>query len=265
MSAAIPGVVAAIAPAIAWFYGEPRLVWITVALPGGFILGGLTVQHQALLRRQMRFGALAGIDIAALASGIAAAIVSAWYGAGCWALVIMHLAMALVTALGVWIMCWWIPGRPVRGAGVRPMLAFGGHLKGFNVLNYFNRSLDKVLIGWRWGAPQLGLYAKAYQLLLLPIRQINAPLSSVAIPALSRLQVEPDRYRAYYLRAIKLIALVTMPLIVAMGVLSKELICLVLGGQWSDASGLFTILACAAFLQPVVNSLGWVLVSLSHT
>ncbi len=47
---------ATLAPAIAWFYSEPRLTWITLALAGAFIFSGFTVQHQALLRRQMNFG-----------------------------------------------------------------------------------------------------------------------------------------------------------------------------------------------------------------
>ena len=62
-------VIAALAPAIAWFYNEPRLTWITLALAGAFIFGGLTVQHQALLRRNMRFGCLALIQISSMMAG----------------------------------------------------------------------------------------------------------------------------------------------------------------------------------------------------
>lgn len=262
---AIMLVTISLSPVIVWFYGEPRLAWITIALSGGFVFGGLTVQHQALLRRQMHFTALAGIDISSLLVGIVTALLTAWYGAGYWALVFMQLAVAITTAIGVWIMCDWRPGMPIRRSGVRSMLAFGGNLSGFSVINYFARNLDNILIGRYWGAQQLGLYSKAYQLLLLPIQQINAPITSVAIPALSRLQNDPERYRRYYCSAMSLIAFVTSPLIVIMAVLSDELILIVLGTQWIGASTIFKVLAIAAFGQPLTNTTGWIYISLGQT
>jgi len=84
----------ALAPAIAWFYGEPRLTGITVALAGAFIFSGLTIQHQALLRRHMRFVRLGVIEVVGLLVGVATAIVAAWRGAGYWSLLFMQLAMA---------------------------------------------------------------------------------------------------------------------------------------------------------------------------
>jgi PST family polysaccharide transporter len=105
---------AVIAPTIAWFYGEPRLVSITLVLASGMIFGGLSVQHRALLNRQMRFAALAAIDITSMLVSVATAIVSAWYGAGYWALVIMSLASAITATVGAWVMC----GGPVPRFGI---------------------------------------------------------------------------------------------------------------------------------------------------
>ena len=83
------------------------------------------------------------------------------------------------------------------------MLAFGGNLTGFGVVNYFARNLDNLLIGRFWGPAQLGLYARAYQLLLLPIDQMITPITAVAVPALSRLKDSPERYRQAYLRLLE--------------------------------------------------------------
>jgi len=255
-------VTAALAPAIAWFYHEPRLTWITLALASAFIFGGLTVQHQALLRRQMRFGALAVVEIVSMLAGIVTAIIAALYEAGYWSLVLMQLATAITSAIGVWVACGWRPSLPpVRRSGVRPMLAFGGHLTGFSFVNYFARNADNLLIGKFWGPGPLGLYAKAYNLLMLPLRQINAPLSAVAIPALSRLQNEPEQYRNYYLKAISIIALVTMPFVMFLIVMSKDVIQLILGPQWVEAAPIFTFLGVAALLQPIANTSGWLFIS----
>jgi len=264
ISAAVMVSVAALAPAVAWFYKEPRLLGVTLALGATFLFGGLTVQHHALLRRQMRFGALAGIEIGALLAGAAAAVVLALAGAGYWALVLRPIAVAAATAAGVWILCGWRPGHPTRGSGVRAMLAFGGNLTGFSLVDYFSRNLDNVLIGWRWREQQLGFYSRAYQLLLLPLQQINAPLASVAIPTLSRLQDDPARYRRYYCNAMSLLAYVATPFIVGMIVLSDEVIAIVLGNQWMEAGRLFRVLAIAALGQPAAAANGWVYISLGR-
>jgi len=258
-------VIAALAPVIAWFYGEPRLTWITLVLAGAFIFGGLTVQHQALLRRQMRFGSLALIQIISMSVGILTAVIAAFYGAGYWSLVLMQLATAIASAIAVWVACGWRPGLPVRRSGVREMLAFGGNLTGFNFLNYFARNADNLLIGKFCGSGPLGLYSKAYGLLMLPLRQIKGPISAVAVPALSRLQDDPEQYRRYYYRAISTIAFITMPLVAVLAALSDEIIRIVLGSQWTDAAIIFKVLAFAAFFQPIWSALGWIFVSLGQT
>jgi len=248
----------ALAPGIAWFYGEPRLTWITLALAGGFIFGGLTVQHQALLRRQMRFSTLSTIEVSSMVAGILTGVLSALWGLGYWSLVWMQLSQALAMALGVWITCRWKPGLPARGSGVRPMLAFGGNLTGFSIVNYFARNLDNVLIGWSCGSRQLGFYSKAYSLLLLPLQQVNAPISSVAIPALSRLQHDPKRYTDYYLKSAGLIVALTAPLVVFMAVESNEIVTVILGGQWEGAAAIFFVLSFACLVQPAAVTAGWV-------
>lgn len=252
---------AAIAPVIAWFYGEPRLTLITLVSAIGFIFGGLTVQHQALLNRQMRFTALAIIDIISMLIGITTAIVLAWYGAGYWALVMMQLAIAISTTIGVWLICRWRPSLPSLHSGIGEMLAFGGNLTGYSIINYFSRNLDNVLIGRYWGAGELGLYSKAYQLLLLPINQINAPIASVAIPALSRLVDSPAQYRKAYLRIVEKVALLTMPIMIFMIATSDWLVLLLLGSQWNDSRRIFILLALAGLIQPVANSTGWLFIS----
>jgi len=265
LSAALMLVTLVLSPAVAWFYEDPRLVAVTAALSIAFLFGGLTVQHQALLRRQMRLSAVATIDVVSMAAGILTALLCAWAGMGYWALVWMQIATAVANAAGVWIASDWRPGWPVRRSGVRSMLAFGGNLTGFGIVNYFARNFDNVLIGRFCGAQSLGLYSRAYSLLLFPIGQITAPMTAVAVPALSRLQSEPERYRRFYLKAIKLIAYVSMPLVAAMGVLSTEIVRLVLGKEWLDASPIFMVLALAAILQPVGSTVGWIYISGGQT
>ncbi|MCU1266104.1 MAG: polysaccharide biosynthesis protein [Acidobacteria bacterium] len=258
-------VTVAISPLVAKFYGEPRLVSITIAYSAGFLLGGLTVQHEALLRRRMRFGGLAAAEIFALLVGLSTGIYLAWRGKNYWALVFSQLSQGLAYAMAVWLVCRWRPGLPVRNSGVRSLLAFGRNLTGFSIINYFARNLDNMLIGRFWGGLELGLYARAYQLLMLPIEQISAPITSVAIPALSRLTDSPERYRSAYVRLIEKIAILTMPLMVFMIATSDWVVLLLLGPKWSGVSRIFALLAIAGFIQPVSGTVGWLYVTQGRT
>src|SRR5205814_8396599 len=85
MSGAIGLLVAAGSPAIAWFYREPGLVGITLILSNTFLLNGLTVQHTALLNRQMRFKAIAVIQVGSMLVGTAVGVVMAWINYSYWA------------------------------------------------------------------------------------------------------------------------------------------------------------------------------------
>ena len=265
ISAALGLLLGASAPLVAWFFDRSELTNITLVLAGTFLLSGLTIQHQALLRRRMRFGVLAVVGITSQAAGIIAGIATALLGWGYWALIAMTVATAIVNLIGVWIACPWLPGRPVRGAGVRKMLAFGGNLTGFNFVNYFARNADNLLIGKFLGAGPLGIYSKAYSLLMFPLQQINAPMSAVAIPALSQLQDQPERYRRYYLRALSLILIVTLPLVTFLAICSDHVILVVLGPKWQQASTVFMFLAIAGICQPCVNTMGWLYTSQGRT
>ena len=256
--------ITALAPVLSWFYDDHRLSAITWALASVFILNGLTVQHQALLRRQMRFAPLAAVQVVSVLIAVAVGITLALFSAGYWALVSMEVAKALTTAVGVWLVCNWRPGRPVRGAGVRSMLLFGGTLTGANLLKHVERNLDDVLIGWSFGAGTLGLYSKAYQLLRLPVQQVNAPLSTVAIATLSRLQNDNDRYRLYYREAIQLIVSIGMPVVALMFVSADKVILGMLGSQWIESVAIFRVLAPAAMLGTFNVATIWVYISLGR-
>jgi O-antigen/teichoic acid export membrane protein len=257
LSTAIMLLTVASAPLVAYFYKEPRLIWITIGYAITIIFSGMAIQHEALLSRQMRFAALAIIEVVSILIGLVSAIVAAWYGAGYWALVLNQLVMTFFTAAGVWVACKWRPGLPAFNTGVRSMLSYGSNLTGFNVSVYLTRNLDNLLIGKVWGAYQLGLYSRAYQMLLMPMQQINAPIGAVAVPALSRLADSPDRYRKAYLKILEKIALITMPGIVFMIATSDWLVLFLLGPQWRETARIFMLLGIAAFIQPVTKTSSW--------
>ncbi|MDY0093818.1 MAG: lipopolysaccharide biosynthesis protein [Candidatus Vecturithrix sp.] len=254
-------VVAAISPAVAWFYKLPELLWVMLSLSVVFSITGLSVQHSALLTRQMRFYTLAKIRVISMLAGIFVAIAAGYNGLGYWALVLNTLTSAVVQSAGCWLACRWVPGLPQRSAGIASMVKFGADLVSFDVINYFARNLDNILIGRYHGSGALGLYSKAYQLLMMPITNLRVPLNGVAMPALSRLQNEPEMYRIYYKRLLSILSFVSIPLVAFMLVCSDRIIHLILGSQWMEASVLFKILALAGLVETVSSTTGMVLIT----
>lgn len=261
---AAAAVVAVGSPLVGWFYGEPRLVTITLALSLAVALASLGVQHTALLRRRMQFGRLVVVQIGSALIGAAAGIVASVQGAGYWALVFMQVATGAAEGLLPIALSGWLPGAPRRAPGAKRLVLFGGNVTLSTALSYVVRNLDNVLIGYRWGSDVLGYYSRAYRLLLLPIQQLSAPLGSVIIAALARLQDEPVRYRRYYVSGIRLLTAVGMPGVVFTFVAVESVVMLVLGPGWEPANDMFRALAPAAFLGTFNSAGGWVYLSFGH-
>jgi PST family polysaccharide transporter len=253
-------VTAALAPLLAWFYKEPRLKELTLVLSVTFLIGGLRVQHNALLMRQMRFTARAIRDVGSSAISVPIAIAMAWHGAGYWAIAALPLTYNFIQTALSWVMVRWLPGPPRRDAKVGSLIAFGGNVAASYLIMNVNRSADAVLIGWYWGASPLGLYSRAYNLLMLPVRQLGIPASNVAIPAFSRLQDDPERFARFYLRAVNLIMWISAPIFGFLFVAAEPVIVLVLGYKWREAAPVFQILVISALAQLLLDSTVWLFV-----
>ncbi|HWA47599.1 MAG TPA: lipopolysaccharide biosynthesis protein [Dongiaceae bacterium] len=253
------------APVVAWFYDQPDLTVIVAVLATGFLIGTTGALQDAMLRRNLRFRALAIIKSTAALVALIAGIAAAWLGYGIWALVVMRLAQTATQGLGSWLVSRWRPGWYQRGTEVKSLLAVAGHVSGSQLAIYLSRNSDNVLIGWYWGEHLLGLYAQAYKLLMFPLNQIGPPLNSVMLPLLSKLQGDPAAYRSAYRRVTEKVVILTMPLTCLMLVFPGEVIHVLLGPQWADAAPILAWFGIAMIYQPVAATTGCLLMSQGRT
>ena len=262
VGAALTVLVLVFAPALASFYREPRLFWVTTAVAPGFLFNAAGVQHSALLQRQMRFTALALIDIFSLMASTLAAIAMAKAGYGYWALIAMTVSLPLFTTIGLWLATGWVPGRPRRCADLRSIMRFGGTITLNSIVFYVSTNLEKVLIGRFWGAEAIGLYGRAYQLIKIPTDIVNSAVGQVAFSALSRVQDDPVRLKSYFLKGYSLVLAVTIPATLACALFADDIIPFFLGPKWIDAVVLLQIFSPTVFVLAIANPLGWLLDSL---
>ena len=255
------GLLAAAAPLVAWFYKEPRLVAVTLAVSITFLLTGATVQHLALLKRQMRFGAIAVIQTIAMAMGVVVATLMAWLGCGYWSLVGMQVAPPLLTFVLTWTTSRWRPHLPQRGHGMGELLGFGANLTASSFLWSLAKGSDAMLIGKVYGAASLGLYTRAASLFQRPVELFIDPLNYVIVPTLSRLQSHPERYHRTYMRVFELVAVVSFLLSGLLLALAKPMTLVLLGAKWGEAASISASLTLVAMYHPIACANGWLLTS----
>lgn len=257
-------VIVAMSPAVAWFYGDPRLTLMTASLSVAFVVSGLGIQHHALMSRQMRFNELAGVNIFSLVVGIVAGSIAAYSGATYWSLVILQFVTVFSNTSLCWILCKWRPGLPRRDVSVRSMVFFGGNITGSRIIGFFNMNLGNILIGRYVGAASLGLFDRANQLLHLPVHQFSMPVGRVAIPALSSLQSEPVRFRNYYRYAVFFIGLIAFPVVFLLAIFAHEVVLIVLGSQWTEVTPIFLLLVPASLARIIQVAMKWIYITLGR-
>jgi O-antigen/teichoic acid export membrane protein len=254
----------AMAPAIAAFYQEPKLFGVTTVLAVAFLFNAAGAQHSALLQRQMRFTALAVISVISLTVGAAIAIFGAKAGYGYWAVVSMTVTPSFITTIGLWVTSGWVPGPPRKHAEIRSMIHFGGSLTFTGLMVYAGYNADKVLIGRFWGADALGVYGRAYQIVNIPVENLNSAVGEVAFSALSRLQDDPIRFRSYFLKGFSIILGLTLPITILSALFADDVVFVLLGPKWEDVVAIVRLLAPTIVIFAIINPLGWLVFALGR-
>jgi PST family polysaccharide transporter len=246
---------------VAAAFDQPALEPIMRVLALTFLLNGLATQYRAGLQRSLRFGRLAAVDVTAQVAGLLAGVAAALAGWGYWALVGQQVAVAgLGLVLVVAASRWW-PGRPRRETGIRRFLRFGWQYVGSQVLGYAAKNADTLVIGHRFGPVPLGVYNRAYQLLMGPLGQVRAPTTTVALPVLARLQDDEERYGSYLLRGQAALGYTFVPGIALAAGAVDPLVAVLLGPRWAAVAPLFAVLAFAAVFETLPYVGFWVYMS----
>lgn len=249
------------APLLARFFREPELVAISMALSVGFLLEALVVQPLAILNRQMRFKAVSGLEFGCTASGFAVGVLMALTGWRYWSLIGATLSTSVFRNLSVWTLSRWRPQRPSRRTGTRHLVRFGADLTLVGVVYALSRGCDSLLIGRYLGSDAVGLYNRATVLLTRPIERLTTPIYTVIVPALSRLQNEPARYRTAFLRAFEALAIVAFFITGLLFPLASDLVRLVLGDRWDGVAPIFGALSFAAAYLLLGTATSWLFTS----
>lgn len=250
-------VLAALAPALTAFYGEPSVKLVIVGLAPAFLSAGIAVQYRVDLTRQRRFAILAAVDVASQFIALLAAIVTALIAVSFWALVVQQVAANVAACIMLIAVSPWRPGLPRRKAGTRAFVLYGAHATGGQATSFLASNVDTVALGRTGDANDVGIYSRAFQLLIVPIQQLAAPLTRIVLPGLAEASSDKDFARRLK-RAEVGLAYVFLVGFSLLYVSADAVIRLVLGPGWHDAGDIIRVLVLAGVFQGLGYVYYWV-------
>jgi PST family polysaccharide transporter len=133
------------------------------------------------------------------------------------------------------------------------------------MVGFATRNLDNILVGKYMGSAQLGVYSRAYQFLLLPVKNISGIITKVLFPAFSQIQDEKERVLNIFTNSVWLISNLVAPFMLCFYFCADAFTMLVLGHKWAEVIPLLKIFALTGFIQSVGTLVGSVFNSQAKT
>lgn len=236
------------APAIAVFFDQPQLLWLTRIMGLEIIFKALSIVQRAVLMQSLRFKLLSAIDVGvSILTGVIA-IVLAYRGMGVWALAIkFFLSSLLVSIIFFWVNPWFPSGFINRNSFDR-LFGFGSKLLFTGLLNIFYSNIYNLIIGKFFPPAVLGFYNRAYAFTSQTTSTVLISLGQVTYPILSKTRDDPKRMKAAYRKIIMTITFINFPLATILGFVAKPFILVLLGEKWIETVPFMHLLCISALV-----------------
>lgn len=251
--------VALSAPLIARFYANPSLTWVLVWTAPILFVSSLGQQFIVFAEKDLDFSKPAQNEIVAALAGFVACVFSAVsLHAGVFSLVAGALFTALVGTTLAWIRlsAGLRPSLHVDLQETLPFLRFGSYMVGENAASTLTRQSDIFLGGLFLGSATLGLYSLARDLNLRVSMMINQVVTRVTFPLMSRVKHDPTSLAEIYAQTLRMTASVNLPAFVFLGVFADEVVMLLYGARFRDATDLMRVFAAWGLLRSIGNPAG---------
>jgi teichuronic acid exporter len=229
------GLLNLLAPAIASFFDDERLIPILRVLSLQFLIVTATTIPHVLLYRELKFKHLSLVELTASVAGSVLTLVLAFGSYGVWALVLGNLFTGLwkAIAFNLLVPSHLMPKFSLRG--MRSFLSFGGNITLSRLLWFFYTQIDVIIVGKLLGKEMLGFYSVAMHLASMPVQRVSAIIGQVAFPVFSKIQNDLLQFRRFVLKAMRVLSLIAFPVLWGISSIANEMVLLFLGQKWHDA------------------------------
>ena len=244
----------ALAPLTASWLRDPDLADVVAWMAPVFLLSGLGAVANALVRRQLRFRALAAIDFGSYAIAYPlVGVALAWAGAGTASLVAAAITQAALLSGFSWLAARhrlrprWVRSR------ARSLVHFGGWVSVTGFMDFLGGNADTFAVGRFSGTATLGQYNRATLLVGLPAYHVVNNANRVLLPSFSRIQDQEDRFRVAYVGGMALLLAFVMPMVAVTIALAGAMVAVLFGPQWQFAATLIPYVAIGATLDRLIS------------
>ncbi|CCE24383.1 lipopolysaccharide biosynthesis protein [Methylotuvimicrobium alcaliphilum] len=225
-------------PWLASFYNDERLILVFHLLSINFLIIPLNSTSLALLRREMRFGALFWISILASLTSFTVAVSLSSLGYGYMSLVWSSLANGLVSSLSV---SFFLRGGMFHRLTLcewRTVLSFGSQMTIISITGHISSNANDLITGKLLGFTATGIISRAQGVMYLFHRDITATLREVAFPAFANSHREQRDIEADYIKAVTILTVFAWPFYGFFSLFPTEALRLLFGPQWDAAAPL---------------------------
>lgn len=256
-----------IAPLVAKFYNEPDLVILISIMGINLLLMAVGQQHKTIMQKEFQFKAISIIEFISFFFGLISAVILAIYDFGVFSLVYSTLFASFLSNFLFLIQNSKLNpiGFHFRFSETRSFLKIGGFTMGSTVFDFFSRETDVLIIGKLLGSENLGVYSLSKQIVLKIYSIINPVILNVLSPLLSSMQTEKYRLKISFLMIVKYLSYINVPIYLFIILLSKEILSIVYGYEYSEYYHILSFLAFAYCLTSLSNPVGSLQIATGRT
>lgn len=254
-------------PLISIFYNQATLNVLVPLLGLNVVISALGRQFKVIEHKHLSFKTVSLIEILGALTALVLAIFLAKKNYGVFTLVYSVLFQTAFTNI-----LFLVVGLNKRGllmyfkfADTYRFLKIGGYHVGGQVVNYFNRDLDILIIGKFFSAEALGGYSLAKQLVFRPTQIVNPILVKVASPTLATIQKDPDKLKKGYLKLVNIVSSINIPIYLLMIAFAPWIVNIIYGAGFSNLVLLVQILSVYMILRAIGNPVGSLVVATGKT
>jgi PST family polysaccharide transporter len=253
-------------PVLRQLYAEqPLVVDVFLVLLIVNLLEASYATPGVILRREMRFGALALLNLfSSLAMTITAPLL-AYLGFGLWSLVAEQAVGPLIRWIGIWLVLY--PWRPQAGfdrTEAKASIKFGSHVLSSNLLGIMLDRFDDFWTGTVLGATALGYYSRAWELAQYPDRVLATPIINVFFSTYAAVQADKKQLSQAFFRSSSFLVRVGFLLAVVLLIIAPELTLILFGEAWLPIVPIFRLMLVYVLLDPLYNNLSYLIIGVGQ-
>ena len=242
------GIIWVIAPWVSAFYDKPILTPLLRAEGSLLIVSSFKIVQNTQLTRALNFKAKMIIRVVSNILGGASGIISAYCGLGVWALVVMHVADAIISLILLWIISPWRPRGRWNKQSFNYLWGYGSKLLASGLLDTIYGNIYPIIIGKFYSAADLGQYSRAQGYAAMPSQSLTGVIQQVTFPVLSQIQDDDQRLAGSYRRMLRFTVFIVFPIMIGMAVLAHPLVIALVTDKWAQ---------CVPYLQIICFSSMW--------